>query len=280
MDTVNENSNSQVKGLRAALRGSDAVFNAFFSIPDPGLAGILGSAGYDYVVLDVEHGPFTLASIRNCVDAVAATPAWTVARLPSADATLIKQTLDAGVDGVQIAMVHDAEIAAAAVRAARYAPEGARGYGAGHAAGYGSRFDAYVAEANSQVAVVAMIESSDGVENAAAIAAVEGLDAIFVGPTDLSASLGFFGQSEHPVVQEAIAHVVEASLSAGIRVGVGCSASEVAHFAKLGMSVFACYFDGSAIASGARRSLAEATAGSQGQAPVEPPGGSAYSAAS
>jgi len=248
---------AELAGLRKLLSDPGPVYNAILTIPDPGVAGILGWSGFDYVVIDAEHAPFTLESMRACVDALAASPAASVIRVATNDPTHLKQALDLGVDGVQVPTVSDADQAAAAVRASRYSPEGNRGVGLGHAARYGSNIEEYLATANSRVAVLAMIEDRSGVEHAAEIAAVEGLDGVVIGPFDLSADLGLLGQLEHPTVQAAFNHVIESCVAAGTKVG---SLGEVATLARLGVTLFTCFVDGSALGAGARQVVADAGA--------------------
>jgi 2-keto-3-deoxy-L-rhamnonate aldolase RhmA len=149
-------------GLRKLLSSPGPVYSAILTIPDPGAAAILGWSGFDYVVIDAEHAPFTVSSMRSCVDALASTPAASVVRVLANDPAQIKQALDLGVDGVQVPSVRDAEAAAAAVSAARYSPEGTRGVGMGHATRYGSNLREYLRDANAQVAVLAMIEDAVG----------------------------------------------------------------------------------------------------------------------
>jgi 4-hydroxy-2-oxoheptanedioate aldolase len=108
-----------LSGLRARLHEPGPLFNAVLGLPEPGIATILGHAGWDYVVIDAEHGPFTLTSLRACVEALASTPARVVVRPASGDATAIKQLLDLGIDGIQIPTVASAAAAAAPVAAAR-----------------------------------------------------------------------------------------------------------------------------------------------------------------
>src|SRR5579871_4331060 len=176
-------------GLRRLLHDPGPVHSAILAIPDAGVAGILGHSGFDYVVIDAEHAPFTLESMRGCVDALAASPAASVIRVAANDPVHVKQALDLGADGVQVPTVHDAGGAAAAVSAARYSPEGTRGVGLGHASRYGANAQEYLASANARIAVIAMIESARGVENASEIAATPGLDGVVIGPFDLSADL-------------------------------------------------------------------------------------------
>jgi 2-keto-3-deoxy-L-rhamnonate aldolase RhmA len=244
-------------GLRAALHAPGPLYSAILTIPDPGVAAILGWSGFDYVVLDAEHAPFTLDSMRSCVDALAASPAASVIRVAANDAVQIKQALDAGADGVQVPSVRDAAGAAAAVSAARYSPEGARGVGLGHAARYGANVEEYLASANARLAVLAMIEDAAGVEHAPQIASVDGLDGVVVGPFDLSADLGVLGQIDDPAVQAAFDRVIESSVAAGTKVG---TLGEVGALARRGVTLFTCFVDGSALGASARLAVADAQA--------------------
>lgn len=247
-------------GLRELLRRPDPLLCAFATIPDPGVAAILGASGFDVVVLDGEHGPFTRASARGCVDALARTPAKAVMRVVGNDPATIKEALDLGVDGILVPMVGDAEEASAAVRATRFPPEGSRGVGAGHASRYGTNLEAYLTGANANVAVLATIETAAGVECAAQIAAVDGLDGILIGPTDLAADLGLLGRPDDGRLQGAIATVTGAARAAGIPVGLGCDPGDVSQRTREGMTLFACYSDGSGLGAGAAAAVAAATA--------------------
>jgi 4-hydroxy-2-oxoheptanedioate aldolase len=238
-------------GLRKILNGPDAVYGASLTIPDPGLAAILGCSGFDFVFLDGEHGPFTNASVRGCVDALASTPAMALMRVRTNDPTLIAAALDLGVDGIVVPKLSSAAAADAAVEASRYAPHGSRGVGTGHATRYGARFREYLAEANEKVAVVGIVESRAGVEAAEQIAAVEGLDAILIGQADLSADLGLLDQPGDERVAAEVARVAAAAGANGVKVGTACDPEEVGELGRAGMGLFICYFDGGAIARGA-----------------------------
>jgi 2-keto-3-deoxy-L-rhamnonate aldolase RhmA len=239
-------------GLRELLASPGPVYSAILTIPDPGVAAILGWSGLDYVVIDAEHGPFTLESMRSCVDALAASPAASVIRVAANDPANLKQALDLGVDGVQVPSVGDAGAAAAAVSASRYSPAGTRGVGLGHASRYGSNIEEYLGTANARVAVLAMIEDRAGVEHAAEIARVEGLDGVVIGPFDLSADLGLIGQIDHPTVQAAFDHVIESCVTAGTKVG---TLGDPAVLARRGVTLFTCFADGSALGAAARQAV-------------------------
>jgi 2-keto-3-deoxy-L-rhamnonate aldolase RhmA len=240
-----------LSGFRARLHSDDVLLAALLSVPDPGVAAIVGRSGFDFVMVDCEHGPFTLSSLRLVVEALEPTPAAIVVRPAANDPALVKQVLELGVDGVQLPTVSSAAEAEAAVSAARFAPEGRRGVGLGRWGGYGANLPGALLEANASTAVIVMIEDAAGVENAAAIAAVEGVDGIVIGPFDLSASLGVPGEPGHPLVQEALGLVVDAAVAAGVAVGTACAPDEAADFTARGMRILNVFVDVLALAAAA-----------------------------
>lgn len=209
---------AELAGFRKRLHEPEPLFWSAATIPEAATTSILGYSGVDYVMLDAEHGPFTLSSVRACVTALKNTPASVVVRSSSADPVELAQLADLGVDGVLVPHIDSAEEAAAAVKAVRFPPEGKRGIGEGMlSTRYG--FDAdYVKHANDSLAAMVILESRQGIENAAEIAAVPGLDAICVGKADLSGDLGVPGEYRHPLVLEAVDSVVECALGAGLKV--------------------------------------------------------------
>jgi 2-keto-3-deoxy-L-rhamnonate aldolase RhmA len=251
---------SEVAGLRRRLRDPEPLAGALLSLPEPGVATILGTSGFDYVVVDAEHGPFTLQTLRGVVEALAVTSAHTIVRVAANDPTVIKQTLELGVDGIQVPGVGSADEAAAAVRAIRYAPEGARGIGVGRSTRYGLDLPGYLHEANARTAALIMIEDAAGVDGIKAIAATPGLDAIIVGPLDLSAGLGVIGQTEHPRVRAAIERIVAAGRAAGVPVGLGGPPGDLATLLAAGSHVTLIFFDVLDLGAAARGAVAAAKA--------------------
>jgi 2-keto-3-deoxy-L-rhamnonate aldolase RhmA len=250
----------ELSGLRARLRAPEPLAGALLSLPEPGVATILGSSGFDYVVVDAEHGPFDLASLRAVLEALAGTPAHAIVRVAANDATLIKQTLELGVDGIQVPGVGDAAAAEAAVRAVRYAPEGARGIGVGRSSRYGLDLPAYLHDANGRTAVLVMIEDAAGVTNVEEIAGTPGLDAMVVGPLDLSAGLGVVGETDHPEVRAAIERIVAAGRAADLPVGLSGPPGELARLVEEGSHLTLIFFDVLDLAAGARAAIEAARA--------------------
>ena len=169
----------ELSGLRAKLHTPGPLYHAQMLIPQPAIASILASCGFDFLMLDVEHGPFTRSTLRACVDACAATTTATVARIASSSETEIGRLLDLGLDGVVVPKIESAAQAESVVRAARYAPEGTRRIGSGSAL----RTQSDLVRENGRVAVIAMIESRLGAENVDEIVANPGLDGILMGRT-------------------------------------------------------------------------------------------------
>ncbi|QAY64755.1 2-dehydro-3-deoxyglucarate aldolase [Xylanimonas allomyrinae] len=187
----------------------------------PVVAEICAGSGVDWVLVDAEHSPVGLETTTSLLQAMSPYPATAVVRVPSADPVTIKQYLDLGAQTLVVPMVDTPEQAEAAVRAAHYPPRGIRGVGSALARGARwSRVEDYLANAASHVAVVVQIESETGVANAGAIAAVDGVDGVFVGPSDLAASMGLLGQQTHPDVVAAVLATFEAVRAAGTPVGV------------------------------------------------------------
>jgi 4-hydroxy-2-oxoheptanedioate aldolase len=182
---------------------------------------IAAGSGLDWLLLDMEHSATSLESVLTQLQVAAAYPVTPVVRVPWNDPVSIKRVLDLGAQNLIVPMVSTADEARAAVAATRYPPQGVRGVGSALArSARWNRVDGYLAEAAEHVSLTVQIETTAGVDNAAAIAAVEGVDAVFVGPSDLSASMGLLGQQSHPDVVAAVHRVFAAAADAGTPVGV------------------------------------------------------------
>jgi len=193
------------------LRAGESLSAGWVSLGHPRVAEIVALAGYDFVIVDIEHTPMGLETLDDVVRAIELHDVPVVVRVPWNDPVELKRVLDIGVTGVMVPMVGTADEAAAAVRAMTYPPEGIRGVAGSRATNYGLEFAEYVANADEDLVTILQIETVDGVENAGAISAVEGVDSLFVGPSDLSASLGVTGDWEDEAVLAAIDGVLDAS---------------------------------------------------------------------
>jgi 4-hydroxy-2-oxoheptanedioate aldolase len=194
-----------VNGFKARLARRPAQIGLWVGLTDTVCVEIAAGAGFDWLLLDGEHAPHDLGTVLAGLQTIAAYPAQPVVRVPVGDATVIKRVLDVGAQSLLVPMVETAEQAQALVRAVRYPPRGIRGVGTALArAARWNRTVDYFARADDEMCLIVQIESARGLENLEAIAAVDGVDALFVGPADLAASLGHLGNPGHPVAQQAI----------------------------------------------------------------------------
>lgn len=196
--------------LRKALNDKTPIFGSWIQTSSPTCAEILANAGFAWLGIDSEHTSVGIQGIESIARAIHGRDTALLVRVSSADTIEIRQCLDVGAAGVIVPMVETAAQARTAVAAAKYPPQGVRGYCFGRMNDWGSRFDEYAATANNRVIVIAMIETKAGVENIDEILAVDGIDGIFIGPYDMSGSYGVPGQTQHPYLKQAYQTLVEA----------------------------------------------------------------------
>lgn len=208
--------------LRHALDSADrALAGLWVCSGSPLVAEIIAGSGVDWILIDQEHGPNDLGSTLAQLQAVAAYPVTAVVRVPSAAPVIIKQVLDLGAQNLLVPMVQSAAEAAQIVRAVRYPPLGIRGVGSALArSARWNRVENYLDDAGQYVSLFVQVESLAGIEAAGQIAAVDGIDGVFVGPSDLAASMGMLGQQSHPSVTDAVKKAFADVLAAGKPVGV------------------------------------------------------------
>ncbi|SEM45821.1 2,4-dihydroxyhept-2-enedioate aldolase [Loktanella fryxellensis] len=207
--------------LKQRLQAGEVLTGLWLSSASTLIAELAGQAGFDWCLIDGEHSPQSLPDMLPVVQALASTPTAAVIRIPAAADWMVKQALDLGAAAVLVPLVHDAATATLMASAMRYPPHGHRGMGAAMARA--SRFGAvtgYVHQANANACLIVQAESRAALDNIDAIAAVDGVDGVFIGPADLSADMGFVGQLEHPEVDEAIDHIIARTHAAGKFAGV------------------------------------------------------------
>lgn len=192
--------------FRQRLLNHERLFGILLTFPLPSIAEMCADAGFDWVFLDMEHGGFELADIQRTAQAVNDRCACVV-RVPINDRMWIGKVLDLGVSGIIIPQVNSAEDAQRAVHAAKYPPQGGRGVGLGRASKYGANLTNYLQSSNDETALIAQIEHKDAAANVDAIASTPGIDALMLGPFDLSGSFGIPGQLDDPQVQAAVTRV-------------------------------------------------------------------------
>jgi 4-hydroxy-2-oxoheptanedioate aldolase len=186
----------------------------------PATAEAMGYSGFDFLVVDMEHVPIEVSDLAHILRAIGCTPADAVVRLAWNDQILVKRVLDAGAQTVMVPFVQNAEEARQAVAFAKYPPQGVRGVAAVHRGSRFGRAPDYLKRANDEVAVIVQLETPEAVERLPEIAAVPGVDALFVGPGDLSAAMGHIGNIAHPDVQALIEKAAQDSHRAGKPVGI------------------------------------------------------------
>jgi 4-hydroxy-2-oxoheptanedioate aldolase len=233
--------------FKAALKsGQRPQIGLWLGLTDPICAEICAGAGFDWVLLDGEHSPNDVRSILSLLQAVAPHPAHPIVRPLEGDVQLIKQLLDIGAQTLLVPMVESADQAKQLVAAMRYPPHGIRGVGAALArASQWSRVTNYLHQANDQMCLLVQVETRRGLENLDAIAAVEGVDGVFIGPADLSAALGHLGKPAHPDVQSAIEDAIHRIRAAGRAAGILTTDEALARrYLSLGCAFVAVGLDG------------------------------------
>jgi len=243
--------------FRARLKRREKLLGTMVTLASAASAEVLASLGFDWLFVDGEHGPLETRELASILQAVGDKTACIV-RVPEAAEVPIKKALDLGAHGIIVPQVNTAEQAAAVVRWARYAPEGERGVGLARAHGYGLGFREYLSAANREIAVVVQAEHVRAVENIDAIVRVPGVDAVLLGPYDLSASLGKMGQIDDPAVVAAIVRVTDACSDVGMPLGYfGVTAAAVKPYVGRGYTLLVAGVDTLFLANGAKTLLAE-----------------------
>lgn len=210
-----------INGLKAALLRDEMQIGLWMGFAHPIAAEIVANAGFDWCLIDAEHGPNTVTSVLAQLQAMNGAVAHPVVRVPVGEDWILKQVLDLGAQSVLVPMVDTGEQAAAMVRAVRYAPEGVRGLGSAlaRASGFNAIGD-YAQTANQQICLMVQVESAAAVANIDAIAGTEGIDVVFIGPADLSADMGFLGKADAPEVVAATEHAISRIRAAGKIAGI------------------------------------------------------------
>ncbi|TFD11035.1 2-dehydro-3-deoxyglucarate aldolase [Cryobacterium sp. TMT1-2-2] len=216
--------------FRDVLAGSDrAQVGMWVCSGSPLMAEICAGSGLDWLLIDTEHSPNGLESTLSQLQAVHGYPIVPLVRAPTGERVIVKQLLDLGAQNLLIPMIDTAEQAREMVAAVRYPPHGVRGVGSALArASRWNRIDDYLARANETIALFVQIETTDAVANVSEIAAVDGIDGLFIGPSDLAASMGLLGQQDHPDVVASALRCIRAVTALGKPVGVNAFAPATA----------------------------------------------------
>ncbi len=212
------------------LKNGESVYGCFVRYPNAALVEVLGYCGWDFIVFDGEHGTVQPGDCEQMVRAAELQNVTPIVRVPVNQPHVILRFLDTGVQGLHVPMVKSAADAEAAVQSAKYQPRGTRGLASVRAADYAQLvpFTQYVAQANAETLVVVHIETGDAVDRLSEIIRIDGVDVVFLGPTDLSNSLGFPGESQNPKVKAVIEQFIETVSGARPALGVMVPNAEAA----------------------------------------------------
>ena len=207
--------------FKQAIASPGAQIGLWLGLADPYAAELCATAGFDWLLIDGEHGPNDLRSMLGSLQAVAPYPTHPVLRIPQGDTALIKQVLEIGAKTLLVPMVETAEQARALVAATRYPPRGVRGVGSGLArSSRWNDYPRYLHEADDSICLLVQVETASALAQLDEIAAVDGVDGVFIGPADLSASMGHLGNPGHPDVKAAIDSGIARILAAGKAPGI------------------------------------------------------------
>lgn len=256
MEPARQKSAEWKNPVKELLREGKPVIGATITTASPDVAAQAANLGFDFLWIEMEHSPITLETARNMILATRGLKAVPFTRVPVNELWTAKRVLDIGSLGVMFPFTSSPELAQQAVAACKYPPEGLRGSGPGLATLRWPPPEGYHGFANRNVMVIAIIEQARAVEQIEAIAAVPGIDVLFIGTSDLSYSLGVGGQMNHPALQEAIARVVEAAKRHHIPAGRPAANAElVERYMKEGFLFFQAPSDLVMMANGARAIL-------------------------
>jgi 2-keto-3-deoxy-L-rhamnonate aldolase RhmA len=242
--------------LKERLRRGEATIGAWVNFGTPDSAEILAYMGLDWLVFDTEHGPWSIETVQRSIQATAGTDIVPLVRVAWNDIVMIKRALDTGAYGVVVPWVNTKEQALQAVRATRYAPDGIRGCGPRRCAKYGLERREYVDAANDLMMVVVQVETQEAVDNLPEICSVDGVDAVFIGPSDLACSLGLGGDKFHPLNLQTIAKTLAVGKEHGMPVGIyGLGPEHIAEHIEQGFQFVVVGSDMSLMIHGLREVL-------------------------
>jgi len=228
--------------VKEKLAAGQAVYGAIYCNGQPAYVEMMGYAGMDFVIIDTEHAPHSPETVENLIRAAEGSGMAPFVRVTENSPSLILRALDVGAAGVVVPQVNTAEGAAMAVQAAKYGPQGQRGLaGIVRAARFGCVPSAdYLKYSNENTMILTQVEHVEAVRNLDAILAVKGLDGIFIGPSDLSQSMGITGQFGNPELIRVITDIIERGAKAGKLVGIFCSTvASAKQWRALGAKYFA-----------------------------------------
>jgi len=225
--------------FKQRMRAGEILLGSWIDLVDPCACEIMAQVGFDWFLIDTEHGPIDISTLQNMLIAMRGSSTVPIVRVPWNDQVAIKRTLDVGAMGIIVPLVRTAQDVRDAISYCRYPPAGVRGCSPRRASNYFLDIDNYLAKANDGIIVIVQIEHIEAVKNLDEILAVPDLDGIFIGPADLSNSMGYFNQPGAPEVQETIVEVIRKGNEAGVCVGlaVGGTVEQIGSWAGKGVQL-------------------------------------------
>jgi len=243
-----------MKNLKKRLRQGDTLHGCWLNLGSSVTAEIVGMSGFDWVLIDLEHGAGVEKDVLHQLQALEHTPAAAVVRIESAQRQRIHRVLDMGAEGVMVPRISNATEAAAVASGLHYPPDGNRGIAKMvRASGFGQNFPDYYKNAKENILGIVQIETAEVLSHLDAVAALAGIDVLFIGPSDLSMELGIFGQFDHPLFKDAVHATVNAAQKAGKATGILLQhPDDYKKYHDIGIRLIACGADGTFVAEGAR----------------------------
>ncbi len=248
-----------MKNLKNRLKAGEALNGCWLNLGSALTAEIVGSAGFDWALIDLEHGAGNEKDLLHQLQALESSNSAVVVRVESEARQRIHRVLDFGAEGVMCPHIDTADQARAVVNGLRYPPHGGRGVAKMvRATGFGKNFGEYSKNANDNIVGIVQIETPEAIEHAYEIADIDGIDVLFIGPGDLTMSLGIFGQFDHPLFLDGVKATIAAAQKAGKASGILLSnPDDYDRFYNMGMRMIACGADATFVAEGSRAMAAK-----------------------
>lgn len=243
-----------MKNLKRRIKQGEFLNGCWLNLGSSLTAEIVGLSGFDWVLIDIEHGAGGEKDVLFQLQALEHTPSAPIVRVESSDRQRIHRVLDLGAEGIMCPRVNNVKEAKEVVSALHYPPQGSRGVAKMvRATGFGQNFSAYKDEARDNIVGIIQIETLEVLDHLDEIASLEGVDVMFIGPADLSMAMGIFGQFDHPQFKEAISATVNAAKKAGKASGILLfNPDDYTIYRQMGISLIACGADATFVADGAR----------------------------
>jgi len=247
-----------VKNLKKRLKDKETLNGCWLNLGSPLTAEIVGNAGFDWVLIDLEHGAGVEKDVLSQLQALKASTTAAIIRVESNERIRIQRVLDYGAEGVMCPQIRNLEGAKKVIEGLHYPPHGKRGVAKMvRATGFGNNFDAYHQNSTENILGIVQIETTEVLDHLDEIAALEGVDVLFIGPADLSMSLGIFGQFDHPLFKDALKMTIEAANKADKAVGILLfDPNDYGKYREMGIRFIACGSDATFVANGAKNTAA------------------------